>query len=505
MARRRAQWRPPEARSAEELLRGAKLSSQDRSLLLNSFPEFVRQAWRFVDGSTLVWGWYMELLCRELQRWAQHDVRNIILSVPPGFSKSLCAAVLLPAWIWLRNPSNQFLSCTHNATLALRDCVRTRNLIRSSWYQDLVAGAWALKEDQDVKSHYETTLFGKRQAIGGKTGLTGQRGDDIIVDDPVDINPRKPPGPEELRAATEWVQYIRATRINDPKTARCLLIAQRCHEDDPTGVLLREELDEWHVVYFDLEYDPAMPHRHPDDPRTEAGELLFPERMGGVEVGLRRKRLGPEQYSAQCQQQPVIVGGNIVHGEDLPIIESAADKYQHIIISWDLAFTGEETSSWVVGSVWGINSPESVEYRRFHLLDLVRIHADYPASKAAVRALALRWPEASFVVIEDKANGPATLSELKHLVANVVPFNPAKYGDKIRRLRAVSPIFRAGQVALVRGDWNAEYIDELTRAPKISRLDQVDSTTQALLGAQYHLVEWTKACEARRRVALGGW
>jgi hypothetical protein len=53
---------------------------------------------------------------------------------------------------------------------------------------------------------------------------------------------------------------------------------QRLHEDDLTGHLL--EQGGWQHLCLPAEYEPAHPFVWPDDPRTEPGELLWPEHFG---------------------------------------------------------------------------------------------------------------------------------------------------------------------------------------------------------------------------------
>lgn len=477
-----------------------------RHRVVHSFSAFAREAWKIVDSAPLQWGWFLELLCDELQRWAERKegYRNLLLAVPPGMGKSLYASVLMPAWQWLREPSTQYLCCTHGQQLAIRDNVKMRDLVRSQWYQELVCGQWELKADQDQKMHYENTCRGLRQAIGGNSGLTGWRGDDIIIDDPLDLNPRKPPRQEDRDTAFAWVQYIRGNRINDPRRSRTLLISQRSFEDDPAGRLLEAEPDSWRAVCFDMVRDSALTLRHPDDPRAD-GELLFPERIGPIEVEHRRSRLGPEQFQAQDQQQPSIASGNIVREDDIIIVESAANEYQYKVMSWDLAFKGDATSSYVVGTVWGVNHPTSIDNREFTLLDVWRDQVDYLGSKAAVESLFMRHPDTGAVLVEDKANGPALISELSYKMPNIVPFNPAPYGDKAQRLRAITPVFAQRRIRIVRADWNKQYIEEIVRAPKYPTWDQVDSTTQAVLCCIYESNKLQAATAPRRVRILGGW
>jgi predicted phage terminase large subunit-like protein len=451
-----------------------------------SFPTFVKHAWRLIDTSGLQWNWFTQALTEELQNWAERKYRNLIIAVPPGSAKSLCASVLLPAWIWVKDPSVQFLCCSHNHTLSTRDNQKMRELIKSDWYQDLINREWSLKIDQDQKTRFANTKLGQRQSLGSKSGIAGFRADDIILDDPLDCNPRKPPRQEDLDSTYAWVRYILSQRVNNPKTSRTLLIAQRLYEDDPVGRLLEEEPDNWNTFYFDMEYDPTMPHRHPKDPRTKPGELLFGERFGIEEVQNRKVSLGPQQYSAQNQQQPVPLSGFIVSADDLIVIDKPEELYGQIIISWDLAFKGTEASSSVVGTVWGINTPTNINTRCFDLLHVYRERLDYVGTKAAIKNLAFRYPTHKACVIEDKANGPAVISELKAEIPTIVPFNPGTYGDKIQRLRSITPVIAQHRLRLVKANWNSPYIYEMVAARENAKhLDQVDSTTQAILFAQF--------------------
>lgn len=469
-----------------------------------AFERFYRLAWQYVDGAPLVWGWFPQLLCRELERWGTGKTRNLLIAVPPGLSKSLSASVILPAWMWLRQPSTQFLCCSHTQTLATRDCVRMRNLVRSEWYQSLIARRWKLKDDQDQKTYFANTTHGHRQSLGGNSNLAGWRGDCVIIDDPVDVNPRRPPRKEDLDNAHAWVQAIRSQRVNDPKTSRTLLIAQRSYPDDPSGRLLQEEPEEWRTVYFDLEYDPSMPFRHEADPRTKSGEILFPERFGEREVAQRKRALGRVQYQAQNQQQPAATAGNLIKRSLVEVITDPVYNYQHMLISWDLAFKGETTSSWVVGSVWGVNAPSSLDDRQFDLLDVYREQLDFVQTKTAVQRLAVRWPQCNYIVVEDKANGPALISELRHTLPNIVAFNPTPYGDKMSRLRAISPIIDQGRLRIVKDVWNETYLDEICAAPACRDWDQIDSTTQAILGSIHELPKWEQQTQ-RQSTVLGGW
>jgi predicted phage terminase large subunit-like protein len=104
-----------------------------------------------------------------------------------------------------------------------------------------------------------------------------------------------------------------------------------------------------------------------------------------------------------------------------------------------------------------------------------------PATKAALLELTERWPKAGAKLVEDKANGPAVIQELKHDVAGLIAVTPE--GGKIARAHAVSPAVEAGNVYLPHPaliSWVDDFLEETAAFPNGRHDDQVDAMTQAL-------------------------
>src|ERR1019366_3055534 len=108
-----------------------------------------------------------------------------------------------------------------------------------------------------------------------------------------------------------WVTGTMYNRVNDAKTGIRGLIQQRLHEEDQTGAVLAT--GEWEHLYLPMEFDPDKKCKTSiwEDPRTEAGQLLCPERMGPKEIAEYKKTLGSYQYSGQYQQSPSPAGGGM--------------------------------------------------------------------------------------------------------------------------------------------------------------------------------------------------
>ena len=106
----------------------------------------------------------------------------------------------------------------------------------------------------------------------------------------------------------------------------------------------------------------------------------------------------------------------------------------------------------------------------------------YVETKQAIRMVSARFQEARRKIVEDKANGPAILSELQSEIPGLIPFQSSD--SKEARLVAASPFFEAGNVFLPDPSialWIGEYVEELVNFPNAANDDQVDATSQALL------------------------
>ena len=107
---------------------------------------------------------------------------------------------------------------------------------------------------------------------------TGERGDYVVVDDPHTVDQAE--SDAERTAAVEWWNGSMSTRLNDPSKGHKVVIQQRLHESDLTGDLLQR--GGYEHLCLPAEFEPdrrcctSIGWR---DPRTEAGEMLCPQRF----------------------------------------------------------------------------------------------------------------------------------------------------------------------------------------------------------------------------------
>lgn len=124
----------------------------ERELCRRSLAEFAKQAWPVLEPATpLKWGWALDCMCEHLEAVSRGELKRLLMNVPPGSMKSLLTGVLWPAWEWGpgARPELRYLGTAHKQDLAVRDNMKCRRLIQSTWYQE----RWplALVGDQNAK------------------------------------------------------------------------------------------------------------------------------------------------------------------------------------------------------------------------------------------------------------------------------------------------------------------------------------------------------------------
>jgi len=427
------------------------------TLATDKLSNFIRMAWPIINPARpLVWGWHMDAICEHLEAITAGQIKKLVINVPPGHAKTSIISICWPCWEWLKNPQLRYLAASYSDDLAKRASKDRTDIIHSPWYQSLFLTVPFFK---DPKNRWEVTHSTLKEirtnkagsmistSIGGKA--TGMHGDRVLVDDPLkaqDVHTIN------LARHVEWFNQTMRTRVTSVKESAFVVVMQRLHQEDLAGVLIKD--DEWDHLRLPSEFEPAKKTVTSigwEDPRTEEGEPLFPERFP-VEH-LRHQKgpfgLGPIAYAAQHQQDPVSGEGNIFQRgwwkfwSDDPKVKADArlpDEVDRVIGSWDMTFKAGTDSDFVVGQVWAAKGAD------FYLLDQVRARLGFTETKHAFRSLAAEYPMVDRWLVEEKANGSAIISELKDEIGGVISVVPLE--TKAARAAAVSGFVEAGNVYL---------------------------------------------------------
>jgi predicted phage terminase large subunit-like protein len=490
----RTELNPDTVRAVLAARREQEAIAAHAAACMADFGVFVTAAWPVIEPVTsFVPNWHIDAVCDYLQAASRGEIDRLLINIPPRHMKSILVSVMWPAWIWTHSPHVRFLSASYGASLAERDAVRSRDLIRSGWYQQ----RWPqveLKGDVNRVSRYENTATGQRVAtsVGGEA--TGEGGDVIIVDDPHKAEEAM------LDAARsrviDWHDGTLGHRFNNPKTGVEVVVMQRLHERDLSGHLL--EQGGWTHLCLPARYELSHPFVWPGDPRSKAGELLWPRHFPERELSRLERTMTSFRAAGQLQQRPAALEGELLKRAWWSFYDPSwlndnqlgrLPKFQAIVASWDTAFKDKTTSDYVVGQVWGIYKADR------YLLYSFRQQANLQATKDAMRAthgwVQRRWPSRPhYVLIEKSANGVEILAELKREIPGVLAVSVST--DKITRAIAAAATLESGNVFLPgRADpgsasgysaaaWVAALIEEAATFPNGRNDDQVDAYSQAI-------------------------
>ncbi len=257
----------------------AQLDALDRYDCEQSLYLFLRNAWKYIDGSEWRDGWPMEAVAEHLQAVVDGDIRRLIINIPPRCAKSTLTSVAFPAWTWAQaqssptsGPGVQFLMASYANQLVLRDSVKCRRLIESPWYQRLWGERFRLTGDQNTKSRFANDRGGERLITSVGAAVTGEGGSIIVVDDPNAANEAF--SEANIQTTIDWWDGTMSTRLNDQKTGAYIIIQQRLAENDLTGHILEKEADGWTHLCYDAETEIL----------TREGWVKFPDLEHGVAV-----------------------------------------------------------------------------------------------------------------------------------------------------------------------------------------------------------------------------
>lgn len=439
-------------------------------------PEFVKQAWPLVEPEDeLQWNWHHDAMCEHVEAVLRGDIRNLLINVPPGFTKSMIVAVMASAYAWTFRPGYRIIAISHKDGLARRDSRKVRDLVLSPWYKERWPDVELKKLDE---ARLENTRTGFRIIGSVQAGVTGERGNLALVDDP--LTRESADSPAERERASRFFWETLPTRFTDYKKAGKIVIMQRLHGADTSGEILDRAGHIWEKLILPNEYEPkrcCVTSLGFEDPRTKEGELLHEERLGDEETAELKSDagLGERVYAGQFQQLPSPREGNIIKEEGLANrFKEKMSNPQMIVQSWDC---GSKTNKSNDPSACGTFA---VFKDRVQMWDYSCKKQEFPALERRAKD---KYEEfrPNFVLVEDKDAGQQLIQVLK--ATTKIPVKAMDPGDveKMLRLETESGFIEAGNLHLPESaPWVAAFVQELTTVPAAPHDESADVVSQFL-------------------------
>ena len=213
------------------------------------------------------------------------------------------------------------------------------------------------------------------------------------------------------------------------------------------------------------------------DPRTCDGELLDPIRFGRETVETLKKGMGAYAYAGQYQQRPTPREGGIFKREWFAgqIVRQAAPGTIWVR-HWDLAATKSATAARTAGVKLG-RQPDG----KFIVGHVVKTQDEGAAIRKLIKATAeIDGKDVEISLPQDPGQaGKVQAADFVAMLAGWKVKAEPETGDKTTRAQPFADQCEVGNVLLVEGAWNDDYLDELCLFPGGSYKDQVDATSGA--------------------------
>lgn len=440
------------------------------------FPE--REGMEFLEGP------HHRVIGETLDRVLTGEIPRLIITVPPGYTKTEMAVVNFIAKGFHLNPGARFIHATFSDDLARENSDKVKALIALEDYQEVQAVE--IRSDSSAKDRWKTTAGGGvlAKAAGGpitgfragymdKTRFTGA----LVIDDP--LKPDDAFSPAKRKTVNQRATNTFRSRLAHDGVP-IIVIMQRLHTDDFVGHLLTGGSGEkWHHLNLPVlidrtaEYPVEWTHGIPVEHDLPAGPLWV-EKHDEAEIEVLKA--DAYTFASQYMQRPVSIEGALFDmagfgwWKELPPIT-------HYAMYADTAQKTGERNDFSVIQLWG--KAEAGIY----LVDQVRGKWEAPELETTALAFWVKHKGKNVrgLKVEDKVSGTGLIQQLRRKgipVSGIV-----RNKDKYTRGLDAAPWISTGMVHLpADADWTPALRAELQMFDGLGtgHDDQVDPMMDAI-------------------------
>lgn len=216
-----------------------------------------------------------------IQRCIETPRGRLMIFAPPGAAKSTYGGVVASSWAMGRKRNQLIILASYATAIAAKQSRKVRSIVKSSQYSSIWKSNPRLLDDQRAIDDWSLTNGSGMMAAGLLAGITGNRADGFIIDDP--IANREAADSPTIRSKI-YDEYIDTVMTRAKPRMWCIIIQTRWHEDDLAGAILPLSYEgesglidcrdgqKWNVLCI-----PAKAEREDDAVGRKVGEYLWPE------------------------------------------------------------------------------------------------------------------------------------------------------------------------------------------------------------------------------------
>ena len=415
-----------------------------------------------------------KLLLDALDRISSKPHGRLMVFMPPGAAKSTYASVVFPSYLLGKKPGTKIILASYGDDLARKMGRRTRSIIKQKKYQILFD--CKLNWDSQAANEFSLSNGSEYMACGILGGVTGNRANGIIIDDPV--KGRQQANSEATRAATV-AAYKDDILTRLVPGGFVIIIQTRWHQDDLSGHILPDDWkgesgtirckdgNDWEVICLqarcEVENDPLG---------RSIGEYLWPEWFDRKHWAQFESNL--RTWTALYQQLPSPEEGDLFKVDQIQTVDALPSVFIQWVRGWDLGATTD--GNYTAGGKLGL-LPDG----RFIIGGVTRIQRGPDERDAAILNTASADGRKCKIDIPQDPGAAGKTQVLyltRKLVGYVVVASP-ETGDKVVRAEPFAAQVNVGNVLMLRGPWNKELIEEMRLFPNGRYDDQVDAFSRA--------------------------
>src|SRR5215467_9904295 len=400
------------------------------ALLRSDLRFFIWKSFQTIlPGTPYVPNWHIDAIVHQLMRVHAGDISRLLINQPPRSLKSICVSVAAVSCLLGHDPTRRILVVSYSNEFAAELHRQFRMVIDAPWYRALFP---AMRPAKDSGTELVTTAGGSRYATSVGGTLTGRGADLIIVDDP--LKAEEAMSEPARKRVIDWYGGTLVSRLNDKENGPIVVVMQRLHESDLAGHLLEqrgwEHLD-LPAIAID---DTVIPIGNGKVKTRRTGDVLHPERESKEALERIKAETGSLKFSAQYQQRPVPLQGNLIRREWFRNYDQVPHESRaRIVQSWDIAMMTGEANDYSVCTTWRMIKFD------YYLVDVFRDRLQYPDLRRKVANLAATHG-AKTILIENAGPGMALLQDLwRDLPPGMPrPIGRKPEGSKVDRMVAQS-------------------------------------------------------------------
>jgi hypothetical protein len=254
------------------------------------------------------------LMMNHMQRVIETPRGRGMIFAPPGSTKSTTVSVIGISWAMGRKRNQQIILGSYATGIAAKQSRKVRAIARDPRYTAIWPSKPTLTDDQRAVDDWSMSNGSSLFAAGLLAGITGNRADGLVIDDPV-ANREQADSPT-VREKT-YHEYLDTAMTRAKPRMWCELVQTRWHEEDLAGSILPEHYEgESGLIHcrdgqtWDVLCIPAEAEKDDDILGRTKGEFLWPEWFPKEHWSTWRDNpRGKRTWSALFQQRPAPLAG----------------------------------------------------------------------------------------------------------------------------------------------------------------------------------------------------